>query len=411
MAKQKNIQTDILISGGGIAGLTLALLLSEAGVQCAVIDPFPPAPLKDTEISGRTVALMQSSLNILRAAGIEDIAEEYGAPLKIMRLHDDSIGGKLPVISDFEATQIGMDAYGYNIPNNILRAAVFEKAKAAKNITLLTPEKLLDYKIAGNTVEAKLESGQTLRARLMVGADGRNSLVRKIAEIKTQKREYGQAAITFVINHSKAHQDVATEFHRPHGPLALVPLPGNQSSVVWVEKQARAEELMKIKKQEFESLFQDATNNVLGAITLETNPESWPLCSIHAKSLVASHVALVAEAAHVLSPITAQGLNLSLRDVAALAETLIDGARLGQDMADATLLTSYEKRRRLDMASRVHGVDSMMRLVSQEHPAIKGLRRAGLKFVDGFTPLKTFAMEQGLAPPLGQGRLAKGEAL
>ena len=411
MPKVKDIQTEILISGAGVAGLALALILARAGIRSAVIDPYPPASVAETKITGRTVALMQSSLNILRAAGMENIGEQYGAPLAVMRLHDDSIEGRDPIISDFEATQLGMDAYGYNIPNGVLRAALFEKAQAEANITLLTPETLSDYVIENGAVKARLESGIEIKARLIIGADGRGSLVRGLAGIGVNKREYGQSAITFVINHSQSHNNIATEFHRPHGPLALVPLPGNQSSVVWVERRERAEELVKIKKQEFEALFQDATKNVLGGITLETGPECWPLCAIHAKSLVADHVVLVAEAAHVLSPITAQGLNLSLRDVAALAECLVDGARVGQDFADPVLLDTYEKRRRLDMGTRVHGVDSMMRLVSNEHPAIKGLRRAGLKIVDGFAPLKSFAMEQGLAPPLGQGRLAKGEAL
>lgn len=411
MTKKKTIHTEILISGGGAAGLTLALLLGKAGIACSVIDPFPPKALNDTVLSGRTVALMQSSLNILSAADLKGFGSEYGAALEVMRLHDDSMEGQAPIISDFEATQIGMDAYGYNIPNDHLRAALFEAAQEAENITLLTPEKLHDYRIENHAVHARLESGQVIQARLLIGADGRNSIVRSIAGIQTRRHEYGRNAITFVINHSKSHQNIATEFHRTTGPLALVPLPGNQSSVVWVETAERADDLLRMKKHEFEALFQDATKDVLGAITLETNPESWPLCAIHAKSLTASHMALVAEAAHVMSPITAQGLNLSLRDVAALAETLVDGARLGQDFADPQLLGRYENRRRLDMNSRVYGVDSMMRLVSVEHPALKGLRRAGLRIVGGIAPLKSFAMEQGLAPPVDQGRLAKGEAL
>lgn len=410
MAKTKNSTADIIISGGGIAGLTFALLMANLGLDIHLIDPSAPPPLKDANPSGRTVALMQSSLNIIKAAGL-DTPEKFGAPLKTMRIIDNSIAGQPEQISDFESSDIGMEAYGYNIPNSLLRSALYELTQDHKNITLHVPQKLHDYSVENEHVTARLENETQITAPLIVGADGRKSLVRTLAGIDTAEKNYGQSAMTFIINHSKSHQNIATEFHRPSGPLALVPMQGNQCSVVWVEKTPRAEELVKIKKQDFEAVLQDAIGDILGTVNLETGPAAWPLCSIKAKSLTACNVALIAEAAHVMSPITAQGLNLSLRDVAALAEVLADGARAGLALSDATLLKKYEKRRRLDLNSRIYGVDGMMRLVSNDILPLKGLRRGGFKLLDALPPLKQLAMTQGLAPPADKGRLANGEWL
>jgi len=410
MAKTKNSTADIIVSGGGIAGLGFALLMADLGLDIHLIDPSAPQPLKDTNPSGRTIALMHSSLNIIKAAGLNE-PEKFGAPLKTMRIIDNSIAGQREQVSDFESIDIGMDAYGYNIPNSMLRSALYELAQEHKHISLHVPQKLNDFRIEGNGVLARLDNGTEISAPLIVGADGRKSLVRAIAGIDVSEKNYSQSAMTFIINHSKSHQNIATEFHRPSGPLALVPMQGNQCSVVWVEKTEKANELVKIKKQDFESVLQDAIGDTLGTINLETGPAAWPLCSIKAKSLIAPHVALIAEAAHVMSPITAQGLNLSLRDVAALAEVLADGARAGLALSDPALLKKYEKRRSLDLNSRVNGVDGMMRLVSNDILPLKSLRRGGFKLLDALPPLKQFAMTQGLAPPNDRGRLASGEKL
>ena len=409
-SKQKNINSDILVSGGGIAGLTFAMLMANLGLSVHVIDPASPEKLHDAAPSGRTVALMNNALNIIRAAGL-DTPEALGNPLEAMRIIDKSIAGKPPQQSDFEAFDIGLDHYGYNIPNQDLHRALFKKAQNTKNLTLQCPDKLKTCHFDGAHVQAELESGTSITAHLIIGADGRRSLVRELAGIGTNEKPYGQSAMTFILNHSKSHQNIATEFHFHAGPLALVPLQGNQSSVVWVEKTERADDLIRIKKQELEQILSDKTDNLLGGATLETGLESWPLCMIKAKSLTAPGTALIAEAAHVLSPITAQGLNLSLRDVAALAEILADGARAGLSLNDPTLLRKYERRRALDMQTRTAGVDGMMRLVSNDLMPVKTARRAGFRLMDTVLPLKQFAMRHGLAPTIDQGRLAQGGKL
>ena len=353
---------------------------------------------------------MQSSLNILKATGLAGFCETYGTKMEVMRIIDDSIAGQDSVTSSFDAFDIGLPYFSMNIPNGPLRAQLYEDISAQENITIHnTP--LEDYITEQSHISATLENGTIITTPLIIGADGRESLVRKIAGIKAKKTDYGQSAITCIINHSRGHENTSTEFHREGGPFALVPMKGNQSSIVWVEKTERADALLKLPKDGFESALQKATKDILGGITLETPPQSWPLCAIKAKALTAPRVALVAEAAHVMSPITAQGLNLSLRDVAALAETVMDTLRVGGDIGAQSTLRTYERRRGLDIDTRTFGVNGMNKIVSESRLPIKDFRRIGLKTLNKFSPLKMIAMQHGLAPSLDQGRLVKGDAL
>lgn len=405
----KQTKADIIISGGGIAGLALGILLGRAGLDVHLIDTA--APKAKTAPSARTVALMENSLNIIRATGIWDEIKNSATPLEIMRIVDDSAAHAARTEIDFHAEDIGMAQFGFNIPNDILRLALYEAAKKTKNLTLQIPDALETYETNGASVSATLKSGASITARLIIGADGRNSLVRKISGIDASEHDYNQSAITCLIAHSRTHNNTATEFHRPGGPLALVPMPGNTSSVVWIEPTDRADQIMRLKKSEFTNALQEQTQDILGGITLQSNPECWPLKTLKAKRLSSTRAVVTAEAAHVISPITAQGLNLSLRDIAALAETLVDAARTGLDIGSNHILNTYEKRRRMDINTRVFGVDGMNKIVSTNAGALKGLRRAGLKTLDSIEPLRKIAMRIGLAPEIDAGRLAKGQKL
>lgn len=405
----KTHRTDILIIGGGVAGLTLATLLGAQGMDIHLVEPFAPPPVKDVEANGRTVALMNNSINIIQATHIWGKISTLTCPIETMRVVEGYTEKSNP--QDFSAHDIDQDQFGFNIPNDILRAALYERAQNIKTIHIHDGEALSTLEHTQDSLTATLESGAKVTANLLVGADGRASHVRKLLGIKTKETPYEQSAITCMINHSKAHQNVSTEFHYPAGPLALVPLPGNQSSIVWVEKTERADELIKLKKSDFEAALNTATRDCLGGITLETSLQSWPLRAVQAERLIGPRSALIAEAAHVMSPITAQGLNLSLRDVATLAEEIIDAARLGLDVGGHSLLHQYEKRRRLDIKTRGFGVDNMNRLVSNDHPALQSLRRAGFKALSSMPPLKRFATQHALAPTIDQSRLAKGQAL
>lgn len=383
--------TEVAIVGGGVPGLAFAGLLHQAGIDVCVIDPQPPAPPASLAPSGRTVALLNSSLNILQAAGLEDPGR-YGAPMRTMRLIDDSDPRSATISADFNAQDLGQSHYGINIPLNILRAQM-----TTRHQNLLYAATLKSCHVDEHGVHLKLAPGKTLNCRLIVGADGRKSLVRAQAGIDIWQHDYGQSAITFLIEHSHNHHSIAREFHRPCGPLALVPLPGRQSSVVWVMNTEEAQNMIRLKKAEFESAFQNSTKNALGRITLASTPECWPLIMIKAKRLTAPRTALIAEAAHVISPITAQGLNLSLRDAATLAQCIIDHLRLGLDVGDPAILDAYERARRPDLETRIYGVHSFHQMVSTKFSAVRGLRRTGLRLVDGIAPLKKIAMKAGLS--------------
>ena len=401
-------QADIIISGAGTPGLTLALLLADLGLEITLLEPRPPKRLKDTPLSGRTVALMNSSINILKHTRIWDQIKDDATPLQVMRIIDESAHKGERIEAPFEARDIDEDQFGFNIPNDRLRAGLYEHAKAHKNITLFE-KGLSKLEHDGPFATVSLaESKDTLQAPLIIGADGRKSPVREQAGIDIKTHDYGQSAITCVINHSKSHENISTEFHRPGGPLALVPMKGNQSSVVWVEKTDRTEEIIRLKKGEFERLLETHTNSILGGLTLEIGPEMWPLISLQSKRLIAPRVALAAETAHVMSPVTAQGLNLSLRDIASLAETIADAARLGLDIGSETVLKKYENRRMLDIKTRGWGVDGMNRLVAQKAETLKRIRRTGLKTVYNIPFLKRQAMHHGLQPTLDLGRLTSG---
>lgn len=404
------MQTEALIIGGGIAGQTLAALLGSAGLNVCLVEGMDPAK-KPTALSARTVAVMQTSLNVIRQTGIWESLAPYCTPLKVMRIIDDSSPNIDPVTLSFSADEIGLPAFGFNIPDALLRDALAAHLQTLKNVRIIAPAKLTGYTHDGAHVHATLDNGVSITAAIIIGTDGRHSTTRQMAGIETDEHDYGQIAMTCLLDHTRPHDFTSTEFHRPGGPFTFVPMPGNQCSLVWVENTDDAKQFLALKKNEFEKAVQDRSRNMLGKITLVTAPESWPLKLLKANKLTAPRCAIAAEAAHVLSPIGAQGLNLSLRDIAALAETIIDAARLGEDIGANTTLARYEGRRRMDIGTRVAGVDGLNRIVSNDMVFLRGLRRAGLKSLDAIPPLRAFAMHQGLAPMMDAGRILKGEAL
>jgi 2-octaprenyl-6-methoxyphenol hydroxylase len=400
---------DVVISGGGVPGLTLAALLADLGLEIVVLDPHPPTRLKDIKPDGRTAALMAGSVNILRATGAWDLCAPHGAPLNTLRIIESATAR-----ADFSADDIGLPYFGINMPNNLQRAALYEIILKKKNITFLCPTTLQDFTADDVGVSVTLDENgttQTLRARILVGADGRNSTVREQAGIEMRDHDYGQRAITCIISHSKPHDNISTEFHRPGGPFTIVPLPGNQSSIVWVEYADDADNFLKLRREDFVNALQDRTENLIGRVEMVTPPQSWPLQSLHAKSLTAPRIALIAEAAHVLHPLGAQGLNLSLRDAATLAEEIADAARSGLDIGSHATLHRYEFRRRADIQTRLLGTDSLNRMVSNNIGLLRTLRSIGLKTIDSITPLRRFAMNEGVVPGYDDSRLSRGESL
>lgn len=408
--KEKHENCDVLISGGGVPGLTLATLLGAIGLRVTVIDPHPPQPLSAIRPEGRTAALMAGSVNILKSTGAWDQCAKYGAALETLAIVEQGSRHTKPVRADFRAGDAGLPCFGVNIPNSTLRAAMAERCAEIRGVELLSGA-VESFAADDFGITASLNDGTAIRARLLVGADGRNSKVRESCGINVWERAYGQKAITCLIRHSRSHGNISTEFHRPGGPFTIVPMPGHVSSIVWVEYDDDADAFMKLRRQDFEQALQDRTEGLLGTVHLETTPEAWPLKALRAENLIAPRVALMAEAAHVVHPLGAQGLNLSLRDAATLAEEIADAARNGLDIGSHVILRQYEFRRRADILTRSLGTDNLTRMVSNDIGILRHLRRAGLKTVDGIPPLRRFAMHEGVTPGYDDSRLSRGEKL
>lgn len=379
-------KNDALIIGAGVTGMALAVLLGSAGLRVTLADAGPAVPAYDpAKPDGRTVALMGGSIDILNHTGIADFIKTHGAPLKRMGVVDDSRfprGEDNMVEQVFDSAEVGREAFGWNVPLSALRAALYDQIKKQKNILFTTGTPFADI---------------TADYRLLIGADGRNSAVRKYAGIEVTKKPYGQTAITCVIGHSRDHRNTSTEFHRPGGPFTLVPMQGKTSAVVWVEKDADANGFLKLPRPAFTAALQERTRGLVGQITLESNPVSWPLEFVQAARLTAPRTALVAEAAHVLSPIGAQGLNLSLRDVRDLADTVITAHRAGLDIGSDTVLGDYARKRQPDIASRSTAIDFTNQMVANDSEPLRALRRLALRAMSLPGPWRKVMMKKGLA--------------
>ncbi len=390
-----NEYKEIVIAGGGVPALCLSLILSKNGIKSTIIEPFKPSKPENTKITGRTVALWQSSLNVLREAGIFESIENISGALKIMQIIDDS---HFPHGSMFEvqffAHEIDLDAFGYNIPAAPLLSFAADIADKDKNIDIIYGASVAD--IVGNFIE--LDNGEKIKANLIIGADGRNSKVRKAKGIDVKRCEYGQSAITCLIEHSKSHNNISTEFHRNGGPFTIVPLKGNISSIVWMENSEEAEKFISMNKHDFIQNLQIRTRNLVGEVSLKTNPELFPIIGLKANRIIADKTALIAEAAHVISPIGAQGMNLSLRDVAELSKIIIEAKKLGLDISSGSVLSKYERKRKNDINSRFAMIDGLNRIVSNNLESARGLRRFGLKAISTIPILKRKVMIEGLAP-------------
>ncbi|MFC5068751.1 UbiH/UbiF family hydroxylase [Flaviflagellibacter deserti] len=382
-------RNHVIVVGGGPAGLVAAALLARAGVPTTLI--AGPAP-KDT----RTTALMQGSLRILTRLGLwPRLAPQTGA-LKKLRIVDatDRLIHAPEVL--FDAAELGFTSFGHNIENSVLVTALRETAEALPALTIRN-EMVASVRSDDDRAIVSLQSGEKIAGALIVGADGRNSICRRAAGISAKTRDYPQAALTLNVRHTRPHHDVSTEFHTTGGPLTLVPLPGNRSSVVLVDTPATVERLSELDDAAVGRELQQRTHGILGNITPDSPRGKRPLSSLVANRFAARRIALVGEAAHVLPPIGAQGLNLGVRDAAAIADFVVVASDRHGDIGGSDLIGAYDRARSADVRPRSAFVDVLNRsLMSEFLPAQIG-RAAGLCALGAIPPLRRAIMRQGIA--------------
>lgn len=379
-------ETTIAVVGAGPVGLAAGLALSDAGYGVTLVAPArPPA-------DERTSALLAGSVALLERIGVWREISGEAAPLRTMRIVDGTTRLiRAPEVA-FNAGEIGLDAFGYNIPNAVLVAAL-ERAIAMRPIR--RREAVVEAVRPGAAAVAlTLSTGETLVARLAVAADGRRSRVRDEVEIGTESWHYDQAALVCNLSHAVAHGDTSTEFHTEWGPFTLVPLPGRRSSLVWVDRPAETERQLHLGEEALAAEIEARAQSVLGAIAVDGKRQTFPLSGMNARRFAANRVALAGEAAHLFPPIGAQGLNLGYRDVTALAEIL---AGRQEDPGADDVLTAYDRARRGDVFARTTAVDALNRTLLSAFLPVQALRGAGLFLLDRVPPLRRLAMRQGVA--------------
>jgi 2-octaprenyl-6-methoxyphenol hydroxylase len=393
-------QSAAAVIGGGPAGLVAALALAHFQVPTTLV----ARRLERTD--NRTTALMGPSVAALDALGVWPHCGAHAAPLRVMRIADDT--GRLwraPEVR-FEAAEIGLEAFGWNIENTYLAAALWERVAAMPSLTHIEAEaRAIDIDADGVTVA--LAHGGALRCRLAIGADGRNSTCRTAAGIALDSRAYPQTALTFTLAHTRAHHDISTEFHTAHGPFTLVPLPGMRSSLVCVVATEQAERLGALSGHALDAEIERRSHSILGKTRVEPGHGAFPLAVSTANEFAANRVALIGDSAHLFPPIGAQGLNLGLRDAATIAEIAGELQRDGRDVGDAT--GEYDRRRRADIKSRTVAVDLLNRSLLSDFLAVQGLRGLGLYVIDRIGPLRRAVMREGVAPHAAMPALMRGD--
>lgn len=391
--------TDILVSGGGVAGLTAAAALGAAGFRVICVDPAPPVTdEQDIGADLRTTAFLQPAQALLADCGLWERLADHAAPLRIMRIVD--AGGATPearLTRDFDSTEISEHPFGWNLPNWLLRREMVARLAELPNVSFRPGVALTGLMTRTSEARVTLSEGRQVAARLVIGADGRNSAVRQAHGIGTRTTRYGQKALAFAVSHPIPHDGVSTEVHRSGGPFTLVPLPDRDglpcSAVVWMQTGPEVERLAALPIPAFEAEMTARSANVLGPLSLLTRRSVWPIISQIADRFDAERTALMAEAAHVVPPIGAQGLNMSLADLRCLAEL---ARQMPDTLGDAAMLSAYHHRRWPEVRARLAGIDLLNRASMVGQPILRDLRAATLNTLYGLRPVRKVLMKAGL---------------
>ena len=397
------LSAEVAIVGGGPAGLTAAIALAAAGVETALI-------ARAAAYDHRTTALLADSITALETLGVWARCRDQAAPLKVMRIVDDTSRLiRAPEVS-FAAAEIGLDAFGYNVENRHLLAALNARANELSSLAHIADEAHA-VEPGPDRTTVRLRAGGRVTAQLVIGADGRRSLCRTAADIETDGSSYEQIALTFNLHHARPHRDTSTEFHTESGPFTLVPLPGDRSSLVCVVEPGDAQHIATLDDPSLADEIERRSHSILGKIMIEPGRGAFPLAVETARRFGLNRIALIGEAAHCIPPIGAQGLNLGLRDAATIGELAVEAHRNGSDAGAPALLERYDAARRRDVKSRTFAVDLLNRTLLSDFLPLQGARGLGLFLIDRIGPLRRAVLREGVAPSASQPRLMRGEAL
>jgi 2-octaprenyl-6-methoxyphenol hydroxylase len=385
-------RSDVIIFGGGMIGLALASALDSSGISAILVDPADPAPRGSSEFDGRTSAVSSSSMRMLQTIGVADHLAEPGCPICRIAVADGLKPGGLHFDSDDD------QPLGFMHQNRHLRSALQARAEAGKNAWILWKSRVAAVHRNDSGVTVALEDGRKLHAPLLVAADGRNSATREAAGIAVARWKYDHQAIVSVLRHERPHEHVAFEIFYPTGPFALLPMNddagGHRSAIVWSVPNEDAAGWLALSDDEFAAEAEAAAGGFLGSMSMLAPRSSFPLGFHHAARITAPRLALAGDAAHAIHPIAGQGLNLGFRDVAALAQVLVEGARLGLDLGDEQLLDRYQRWRSLDSLSVAFATDTLTRLYGVPGKTASAVRRFGMGLVGRISPLRDRLMNE-----------------
>lgn len=405
--KQKTIKSDVIISGAGVVGMTLGYSLASQGLKVAIVDTLDIENTLSDEFDGRSYAISYAPYVMLKTLGLWDKIGAEAEAINEIHVTD----GESPVFLHFDEKELGDDPLGQMVEVRHIRAGLYDAIKDHENIELFCPDKILDSENSENQVQVELESGVSLTAALLIGAEGRGSTLREQNEIKIRVWDYKQTGIVTTVEHELPHQGIAHEKFFPSGPFAILPLNQNRSSIVWCEPPERAKTIMGLSERSFNAELSKKFGCFLGEVKSLGNRWSYPLTMQLADDYTAERFCLIGDAVHGIHPIAGQGFNLGLRDIAALSEVLVDAHRLGGDIGSELVLERYVSWRRTDNNILALGMDGLTRLFSNDNALITFARRAGIAAVEELPELKKFFMSHARGTVGKLPKLLKGEAL
>lgn len=398
---------DVAIIGGGLAGATQACALAHYGLQVLVVDHLAPETTLQASFDGRTTAIAYGSSNIYRGIELWSNFEPYAEPILDIRVSDD----RSPWFLHYDHSDIGDHPMGYILENLQLRKQLYQEATSFKTLDWQAPTKVINFKRDPESIFIELSNGLTACTSLCIAADGRNSQMRATVGIPLTKWAYEQKAIVCMIEHELPHGGVAHEHFLPTGPFAILPMQGNRSSIVWSIQEDLAQELLDLSAEKFSKRLQDNFGDSLGKLTLASDRWCYPLGVQFASTYIDQRFALIGDAAHVIHPIAGQGLNMGLRDVAALTEVILDAYRLGLDIGGHTVLEKYQRWRRFDNMTLIAVTDSLTRMFSNDNRLMRLLRDTGLGTINKISPVKKFLMKHAMGMAGNLPKLVAGKRL